>query len=132
MDTEGRCTRSLCWEFHTSQRRTEVLAIKLKLSFIADFHPEDTNLSTNLSGMIVLVNTSFSLICSARANPPAKYRLYRGQESLLNTTVGQNSVTYTTNVIERIRQVNYSCTPFNFYGDGPTQIVFVTVHCKYM
>ena len=77
------------------------------------------------------MNTNFNLTCSADANPPAKYELYREQNSLIRTTIGQHSFTNTTSVNERIKQVIYSCTPFNDYGDGPTEIITVTVHCKY-
>ena len=28
---------------------------------------------------------------------------------------------------ERVSQVNYSCTPFNEYGDGPKEMITITV-----
>ena len=78
------------------------------------------------------MNTDFNLICSAQANPPAKYRFYKEQESLFNTTTGSNVAEHTTSVTERINQVQFSCTPFNdLYGDGPTDTITVTVHCEY-
>jgi len=98
----------------------------------ADYPPINTNLATpGLTNKTVVINTSFNLTCNAHANPPAKYRFFRQQQSLFNTTAGNNTAVYTTSVSERIKQVTYSCTPFNDYGDGPTQTITVTVHCKY-
>jgi len=79
----------------------------------------------------VAVNASFNLTCSAQANPPAKYRFYKEEEILFTTTSGGYLAVYTTSVKERIKQVPYSCTPFNDFGDGPTETITVTVHCKY-
>lgn len=84
-------------------------------------------MSAELSSVYVVVNVSFSITCSAQANPPAKYRFYKEQGSLFNTTTGSNSGTYTTSVGERVSQVNYSCTPFNEYGDGPKEMITITV-----
>jgi len=50
-----------------------------------------TKLETNLTDSTVVVDENFNLICQAKANPLAKYRFYKGQESLFNTTVGKNS-----------------------------------------
>lgn len=36
-----------------------------------------------------------------------------------------------TLVHERVLEVNYSCTPFNKFGDGPTEEISVSVLCKY-
>lgn len=36
-----------------------------------------------------------------------------------------------TSVHERVFEVNYSCTPFNKFGDGPTDVISVSVLCKY-
>ena len=71
------------------------------------------------------MNTSFTITCSAQANPPAKYRFYKEEESLFNTTNGRDAGTYTTSARERVSQVNYSCTPFNEYGDGPNVAITV-------
>jgi len=99
--------------------------------FTVGYHPIKTKLETNLTNSTVVVNENFNLICQALANPRAKYRFYKGQESLFNTTVGKNSDHYTTSVSERINQVDFSCTPFNYIGDGPTHTIPVNVHCKY-
>ena len=103
----------------------------IQTSIVADYRPTNTRLVTNLHTNTVNLTGSVNLTCSADANPPAKYRLYREQNSLINTTTDQDYFTYTTSVNERIKQVTYSCTPFNEYGDGPTEAVTVTVHCKY-
>jgi len=95
---------------------------------VENYHPIYTNLSTNLTDNIVVVNESLNLICSAQAKPSAKYRFYREQESLFNTTVGKNSDHHTTSVSERIKQVNFSCIPFNNFGDGLSDTRTVTVH----
>ena len=96
-------------------------------SFFADYHPVNTQLSTNLTNNTVVVNESIKLTCSALANPPAEYRLYH---SLFNSTVAGSSAVHTTSVSEKISQVTYSCTPFNYYGEGSTDTVTVTVHRK--
>ena len=98
----------------------------------ADYPPINTNLTTSgLTNNTVVINTSFNLTCSAQAKPPAKYRFLREKQSLFSTAVGSSVSVYTTSVTERTRQVTYSCTPFNDYGDGPTQTITVTVFCKY-
>ena len=102
------------------------------LFFFVDYRPTNPlSLTTNLSHNTVAMGTSFTLNCSAQANPPAKYRFYRGQESLFNTTAGSNFEVYPTSVSERKTLVIYRCIPFNEYGDGPTQTITVTVHCEY-
>ena len=86
---------------------------------------------TDLSGNTVTANKYFNIICSAQANPPAKYRFYREQESLFNTSEGGNAGVYETSVSARMDKVIYSCIPFNDYGDGPPKMITVEVHCKY-
>ena len=86
-------------------------------------------MATNLPDNTVVVNTTFSVTCSAQANPAAKYRFYKGKEYLNDTN---NDAVITTSVSERVKLVNYSCIPFNFYGDGTTGVVTVIVHCKYI
>jgi len=98
----------------------------------ADYPPINTDLnSPGLTNNTVVINTSFNLTCSAQANPVAKYRFLRQQQSLFSTAVGSSVSVYTTSVTERIKQVTHSCTPFNDYGVGPTQTITVTVLCKY-
>jgi len=98
---------------------------------VQNYHPINTKLETNLTNNAVVVNKNFNVICQAQANPLAKYRFYKGQKSLFNTTVGKNSDHFTTAVSERINQVDFSCTPFNYFGDGATDTILVKVHCKY-
>lgn len=99
--------------------------------FLVDYHPIGTNLKTSLKNNIVLVNGSFNITCSALANPPARYLFYKDQENVVNDTTGSNVSVITTSVSERRKQVNYSCTPFNEFGDGPTEELTLTVLCKY-
>lgn len=94
--------------------------------FPLDFGPFNTALTKSVN--TVRLNTTFNLSCSAQANPPPSYRFYRGQESLGNISVGN---TFATSVVERTRKVNYSCTPFNHFGDGQTVMIQVEVSCKY-
>ena len=103
------------------------------LTFIADYSPINSSLTSSLSNDMVVVNTNFTLTCSAQANPPAKYRFYKSQELLTNVTSTDSSFyTHTTSVTDRVKQVNFSCTPFNYYGDGLTKVITVSVKCKYM
>ena len=108
---------------------TSLGRVVILFSFASDYHAINTHLSTNLTNNTVVVSEGIKLTCSAQGNPPAKYRFF---DSLPNSTVAGSSAMYTTSVSERIRQMIYSCTPFNYYGDGPTDTVTVTVHCKYM
>ena len=95
------------------------------------YHPINSNLRTSLVGQSVNVNTNFDITCSAQANPPAKYRFYKDQDNFVNDTTGSHVSVITTSVNERIKQVNYSCTPFNDFGDGPTEELTLKVLCKY-
>lgn len=92
----------------------------------------DTSLTVNMTGNdTIIVNTIIDLLCSAKADPPAKYRFYKGLESLFNTTLESNAATFTTLVRERKRRVKFRCTPFNDFGEGPTRTINLTVRCKY-
>lgn len=79
---------------------------------------------------VVVLNTSFNITCSAQANPPAKYKFCKGQVNFANDTTGSDVSVITTSVSERLKQVNYSCTPFNDFGDGLTDGLTLTVLCK--
>ena len=85
--------------------------------------------TTNLSNNVAVVNETFSITCRAQANPPAKYRFYKGNEHVNGT---DNDAVFITLVGERARMVNYSCIPFNFYGNGRQGVTTVTVYCKYL
>ena len=97
--------------------------------FILDYHPVNTIVTTNLTNNVVVVNETFSITCSAQANPPAKYQFYKGNEYISNA---DNDAVIITSVSERARMVNYSCIPINIYGNGRHGAVAVTVHCKYL
>ena len=84
-----------------------------------------------MGGRPVVVNASFNITCSSKANPPAKYRFYKDQDNFVNDTTGSEFSVITTSFNEGVKQVNYSCTPFNDFGDGPTEVITVTVLCKY-
>jgi len=83
-----------------------------------------------LSDRSVVVHASFSIRCSSKANPPAKYRFYKDQDNFVNDTTGSDVSVIATSVSERRKQVNYSCTPFNDFGDGPIDGLTLTVLCK--
>ena len=95
-----------------------------------EYHPINTTLVTNLTNSTAIVDMSFTLTCSALANPPARYQLNREQEFLNVSSTGSSSYTFTTSVTERVNQVTYSCLPFNDYGHGSTTTRTVTVICK--
>ena len=102
------------------------------LSFCLGYHPIHTNLSISLGKSSVLVNTSFNITCSAQANPPAYYRFYKDQDNFYNDTKRSDISLITTSVSKRINEVNYSCTPFNEFGDGPRAGLTLTVLCEYI
>ena len=86
-------------------------------------------MTTNLTNNVVVVNETFSITCSAQANPPAKYRFYKDNEYISGA---DNDAMIITSVNERARMVNYSCIPFNIFGNGRQGALAVTVHCKYL
>lgn len=98
--------------------------------FIAEYHPFNTILTSSKN--TVVVNNTFSLTCTAQANPPAKYIFYRGQEILNISQNDERVAVLGTSVGERIDNVIYRCTPFNDYGYGETDEELVTVNCKYI
>ena len=104
----------------------------MKFLFVVGFHPISTNLRSNLINNAVVVNESFNIMCSSEASPPAKYRFYKNQDNFVNDTTGSDVSVITTSVSERRKHVIYSCTPFNDFGDGPTDGLSVTVLCKYI
>lgn len=98
---------------------------------MAEFGPENTTLTSSFTANnIAVVNTSFNITCSTKANPPAAFRFYRGGMSLFNTTTGSNVAVHETSISEKRSPVSYSCIPFNEYGNGPTATITVTVHCR--
>ena len=97
--------------------------------FIVDYHPVNTIVTTDLTNNTVLLNETFSITCSAQANPPAKYRIYKGNEYINGA---DNDAVIIASVTERVKMVNYSCIPVNFYGNGAQRTLAVTVHCKYL
>ncbi|XP_066024492.1 myoblast growth factor receptor egl-15 isoform X2 [Pocillopora verrucosa] len=93
--------------------------------FVQNYHPVNTIVTTNLTDNSVPVNETFNITCSAQANPPAKYRFYKGNEYINSA---DNNAVIATSVSERVKMVNYSCIPFNFYGNGTKKAIAVTVH----
>lgn len=104
---------------------------KFKFSLIVVYRPINTSLNTDLRGDSVIANTTIKISCRAQANPAAKYQFYKNQVSLKNDTTGSDVSVITTSVSDRIKQVNYSCIPFNKFGAGPTKVITLTVLCKY-
>lgn len=99
--------------------------------FVVGYHPINTNLRSNLINNTVLVDKSFNITCSSKANPPAKYLFYKDQDNFVNDTTGSDVSVIITSLSERKKRVNYSCTPFNDFGYGPTEELTLTVLCKY-
>ena len=97
------------------------------LLYSLDYSPLKPSLSTDLSGNTAVVDSPFNLTCSAEANPPPSYRFYRDETSLDTSAVE----VYKTLVSEKRSPVNYSCTPYNEYGEGPAGRITVKVLCKY-
>ena len=91
-----------------------------------DYRPYYTLLQTNTSNNSVIMNETFSITCTADANPPAKYAIYRDETRI----VGTNSVV-TSSVTERVKRVTFTCKPSNFYGMGQMADVSLDVLCKW-
>ena len=92
---------------------------------ILDHRPLYTLLQTNTSNNAVAMNETFSITCTAEANPPAKYVIYRDESAI----VGNNSVV-TSSVAERVKRVTFTCKPSNFYGVGQMADVSLDVLCE--
>ena len=90
-----------------------------------DHRPYYTLLQTNTSHNFVIMNETFSITCTANANPPARYVIYRDETRI----VGTNSVV-TSSVTERVKRVTFTCKPSNFYGVGQMADVSLDVLCK--
>lgn len=78
-----------------------------------DFASFNTTMTKSVN--IVDLNTPLNLSCSAQAHP------------LL--TIDYTEV---KSVVQRTIQVNYACTPFNYFGDGQTVVIVVEVYRKYL
>ena len=90
-----------------------------------DYRPLHTLLQTNTCNNFVTLNETFSITCTAEANPPAKYAIYKDETRI----VGNNSVV-TSSVTERVKRVTFTCKPSNFYGVGQMADVSLDVLCK--
>ena len=77
-------------------------------------------------------NETFNITCRAQAKPAAKYRFYKNQVNVYNDTSDKDVGVFPTSVNERVLKMNYSCTPFNKFGDGPMDVIAVSVLCKYI
>lgn len=118
--------------FHSIKMTLKTVCQMINNFLFLDYRPMDTSLTVNMTGNdTIIVNTIIDLLCSAKADPPAKYRFYKGLESLFNTTLESNAATFTTLVRERKSRVKFRCTPFNDFGEGPTRTINLTVRCKY-
>ena len=90
-----------------------------------DYFPLHTLLQTNTCNNFVTLNETFSITCTAEANPPAKYAIYKDETRI----VGNNSVV-TSSVTEQVKRVTFTCKPSNFYGVGQMADVSLDVLCK--
>ena len=96
---------------------------------VLGFHPFNTQLMTSLPNNTTVVNETFNVTCTAEANPPAEYMLFKDGAFLSNLTTNQPVLM--TSVTEKISQVHYKCIPLNKFGKGPEKEISVAVHCKY-
>ena len=71
------------------------------------------------------MNETFSITCTAEANPPTKYAIYRDE----TTNVGNSSVV-TSSVTGRMKWVTFTCESYNIYGVGKMRNVSLEVLCK--
>ena len=78
-----------------------------------DFAPFNTTMTK--SANIVDLNTPLNLSCSAQAH--------------LLLTIDYAEV---KSVVQRTIQVNYACTPLNYFGDGQTVVIVVELYRKYL
>ena len=96
---------------------------------VLDFHPLNTQLMISLPNNTAVVNETFSVTCTAEANPPAEYMLFKDGVYLSSLTTNQSVLM--TSVTEKISQVHYKCVPFNHFGRGPEKEITIALHCKY-
>lgn len=73
------------------------------------------NTTMTKSANIVDLNTPLNLSCSAQAH------------LLLSIDYAE-----VKSVVQRTIQVNYACTPLNYFGDGQTVVIAVEVYRKYL
>ena len=99
--------------------------LTLTVNEFLDHRPLYTLLQTNTSNNSVIMNETFSITCTAEANPPAKYAIYRDETAI----VGNNSVV-TSSVTGRMKRVTFTCKPYNIYGVGQMRNVSLEVLCK--
>ena len=97
---------------------------------VLDFHPFGTQVMTTLQNNATVVNDTFNVTCTAEANPPAEYMIYKDDMSLINIT--SHPAVHETSVTERVNQARYKCVPFNSFGPGREKEITITVHCKYV
>ena len=102
------------------------IVLSSALNSFLDHRPYYTLLQTNTSNNSVIINETFSITCTADANPPAKHVIYRDETRI----VGNNSVV-TSSVTERVKRVTFTCKPSNFYGIGQIADVSLDVLCKW-
>ena len=100
--------------------------LSFTLNSFLDYRPFHALLQTNTSNNSVTLNETFSITCTAEANPPAKYAIYKDETRI----VGNNSVV-TSSVTERVKRVTFTCKPSNFYGIGQVADVSLDVLCKW-
>ncbi|PFX19654.1 Proto-oncogene tyrosine-protein kinase receptor Ret [Stylophora pistillata] len=89
------------------------------------YRPLNTTLIVNTGDNAVIVNQTFNITCSAQANPPATYGIFRDD----GTNVGSNSVTsMSVTEVGGNNAVSFTCKTSNAYGDGPTAKITVEVY----
>ena len=111
--------------YHQRSKIRSFWCLKRVNSFL-DHRPLNTLLQTNTSNNSVIMNETFSITCTAEANPPTKYVIYRDETKI----VGTNSVV-TSSVTERVKRVTFTCKPSNFYGIGQMADISLDVLCKW-
>jgi hypothetical protein len=100
--------------------------------FISFYHlnVSDKPFETQLvaSKTVIRNKEGFELNCTARANPKAGFSFFHNGKLVQNST----SHRYMINKAKEEHKGEYSCIPWNYYGEGPNVTVNIKVESEFI